>query len=209
MERSSRYMDAQRNMICIPAGTFLYGEGKEKREQAEFWIGRAPVTNAEYANFVVATDKEPPEHWGGKIPPVQMIDHPVTHVSWYEVMDYAEWLGMRLPNEEEWEKAARGADGREYPWGSWEDGYCNTKETGIGTTSGVGQYSPQGDSAYGCVDMAGNVFEWTASVEGRYRILRGGSYNHARDLARCAFRIRHKPSYRYKNLGFRVGSDKG
>jgi formylglycine-generating enzyme required for sulfatase activity len=156
---------------------------------------------------VVATDKEPPEHWRGKVPPVLIIDHPVTHVSWYETMYYAEWLGMRLHTEEEWEKAVHGTGGGEYPWGRWEDGCCNTKEAGIGTTTGVGQYSPQGDNAYGCVDMAGNVFEWTASLEGRYRILRGGSYNHDRDLARCAFRIRHKPSYQFKNIGFRVASD--
>ena len=117
MERSSRYKDVQRKMICIPEGMFLYGDGKEKRELPEFWIGRAPVTNAEYAGFVVATDNLSPDHWGGKVPPDHIIDHPVTHVSWYKAMDYAEWLGMRLPNEGEWEKAARGADGREYPWG--------------------------------------------------------------------------------------------
>ena len=209
MERSRRNKDVQEKMVRILAGTFLYGDGKEKHELPEFWIGRAPVTNSSYADFVAATDNEPPEHWGGKVPPVQIADHPVTHVSWYEAMTYAEWVGKRLPSEEEWEKAARGTDGREYPWGEWGDGFCNTKEAGMGTTTGVGRYSPRGDSAYGCVDMAGNVFEWTASVEGRYRVLRGGSFNHDRNLAYCVFRIRHKPSYRYKNLGFRVGSDKG
>jgi formylglycine-generating enzyme required for sulfatase activity len=92
-------------------------------------------------------------------------------------------------------------------WGDWQEGRCNTQEAGVGTTSPVGQYAPHGDSPYGCADMAGNVFEWTASVDGKYQVLRGGSFNHGRELAHCAFRVRHKPSYRYRNLGFRVASE--
>ena len=74
----------------------------------------------------------------------------------------------------------------------------------IGTTSPVGQFSPAGDSPYSCVDMAGNVFEWTASPSDKYYVLRGGSFNHGGELAHCTSRVRHKPSYRFKNLGFRV-----
>lgn len=192
------------DLVLVPAGTFLYGTDKEAHELPEFWIGKAPVTNAEYARFVAATGHEPPEHWPGETPPKEIADHPVTHVSWHDAMAYAEWQGKRLPIEEEWEKAARGTDGRAYLWGDWQEGCCNTKEAGIGTTTPVGRYSPDGDSPYGGVDMAGNVFEWTASVDGKYQVLRGGSFNHGRDLAPCAFRIRHKPNYRYRNLGFRV-----
>ncbi len=195
-------------MLRIPGGKFLYGDEKEERELPEFMIGRTPVTNAEYARFVAATGHEPPGHWVGGAPPEQIADHPVTHVSWHDARAYAEWTGTRLLTQEEWEKAARATDGRAYPWGDWEEGRCNSKEAGIGTTTPVGHYSPDGDSPYGCVDMAGNVFEWTASVDGEYRVLRGGSYNHNRDLAGCAFRVRHKPAYRYRNIGFRVGSDK-
>ncbi|HEY46829.1 MAG TPA: formylglycine-generating enzyme family protein [Anaerolineae bacterium] len=201
--------DAQEGMICISAGAFLYGERKEKRELPEFWIARAPVTNAEYAQFVIATEYEPPNHWEAGIPPDEILDHPVTQVSCYEAVAYAEWVGKRLPTEEEWEKAARGIEGWAYPWGEWEEGRCNMKEVGVGTTTPVGQYSPEGDSPYGCVDMAGNVFEWTASMDGKYQILRGGAYNHGQDLAHSTFRIRHKPSYRYRNIGFRLGSTMG
>jgi formylglycine-generating enzyme required for sulfatase activity len=197
-------------MLRIPAGTFLFGEGREERHLPEFWIGWTPVTNAEYARFVIATGHEPPGHWGGGAPPEGLAAHPVTHVSWEDAVAYAQWLGARLPTVEEWEKAARGTDGRAYPWGDWAEGCCNTKEAGIGTTTPVGHYSPQGDSPYGCVDMAGNVFEWTASREGKYQVLRGGSFNHGREMAHGAFRVRHKPSYRYRNLGFRVaGSTPG
>jgi formylglycine-generating enzyme required for sulfatase activity len=205
MEGSGAGKDVQMEMVCIPAGVFLYGEGKEERELPEFWIGRTPITNAQYTRFVAATGHEPPAHWQGETPPAQIADHPVTHVSWHDAAAYAGWAGKRLLSEEEWEKAARGSDGQAYPWGDWAEGRCNTKEAGVGTTTPVGQYSPEGDSPYGCVDMAGNVFEWMASVDGKYRVLRGGSYNHDRTLAGCAFRIRHVPSYRYRNLGFRVG----
>ena len=206
MERSIHHKNVQLEMVLIPAGSYLYGEDNEERELPEFWISRTPVTNAEYAEFVSASETESPKHWGGDMPPESIADHPVTYVSWHEAKDYAQWIGMRLLSEEEWEKASRGPDGREYPWGKWEGERCNTKEAGIGTTTRVGQYPPKGDSAYGCVDIAGNVFEWTASQDGPYQVLRGGSFNHDRTLAHCAFRIRHKPSYRYKNLGFRVGS---
>jgi formylglycine-generating enzyme required for sulfatase activity len=142
-------------MTCVPASTFLYGDAKEERELPEFWIGRAPVTNAEYARFVDAAGYEPPEQWGGKVPSKQIADHSVTYVSWYDAMAYAESRDVRLLAEKEWEKAARGIDGRENPWGDWKEGCCNSKEAGIGTTTPVGRYSPEGDSPCGCVDMAG------------------------------------------------------
>lgn len=195
-------------MIHIKSGMFKYGVGGEKLELPGFWIGKTPVTNVEYARFVNSTKYELPKHWNEKYPNDEILEHPVTCVSWYDAMAYAEWAGLRLPTEQEWEKAARGSGGEEYPWGKWERGRSNTKENGVGATTPVGQYSPDGDSPYGCVDMAGNVLEWTASVEEKYRILRGGAYNHNRELAHSTFRIRHKPSYQHKNIGFRVVSER-
>jgi len=152
-----------KEMVRVPAGKFLYGDDKSEVELPEFWIDKAPVTEAEYARFVAEMGHEPPSHWKGKSPPKQIADHPVTWVSWYDAVAYAKWVGGRLPTEQEWEKAARGMDGREYPWGEWAEGDCNSEDRSIGDTTPVGKYSPQGDSPYGCVDMAFNVWEWTTS----------------------------------------------
>ena len=170
---------AEENMVKVPAGKFLYGDKKQERDLPEFWIDKTPVTNTEYARFVVAAGHEPPQHWKGKTPSQKIADHPVVYVTWRDAVAYAKWAGKRLPTEEEWEKAARGTDGREYPWGDWKEGRCNSREAGIGTTTSVGRYSPGGDSPYSCVDMAGNVWEWAASEweEGSARrVLRGGSF---------------------------------
>jgi formylglycine-generating enzyme required for sulfatase activity len=193
-----------KEMVRVPAGKFLYGDEKAGRELDEFWIDKTPVTNEEYARFVANTDREPPEHWEGKAPPEERADHPIVNVSWRDARAYAEWAGKWLPTEEEWEKAARGADGREYPWGDQEPTYrlCNV-DNDVGDTTPVGRYSPQGDSPYGCVDMAGNVWEWTRSREGELRVLRGGSFDRERERARCASRIRDYQDVLWINCGFR------
>jgi len=195
-----------KEMVRIPAGAFLYGDKKETRELPECWIDKAPVTNAEYARFVAETGHEPPEHWKAKIPPGDIADHPVANVSWHDSTAYAEWAGKRLPTEEEWEKAARGTDGRKYPWGDEEptSDLCNFGRN-EGRTTPVGKYSPQGDSPYGCADMAGNVWEWTSSdYDDRNKVLRGGSWLAAPEGVRGAFRLGDLPGNRGGyNGGFR------
>jgi len=192
----------------VPPGPFIYGEGKGTwvvRLDQGFFIDRTLVTNMEYARFVEVTGHEPPRHWNGKSPPDELCDHPVVNVSWYDAVAYAEWAGKRLPTEEEWEKAARGIDGREYPWGDWDE-RCNTREADIGGTTPVGQYSLDGDSLYGCADMAGNVWEWTSSswAPGHTdRVVRGGAYLDGQDDARCACRVNCHPHQRLKDTGFR------
>ena len=197
-------------MVRVPAGKFLYSDEKEERELPEFWIDKTPVTNAEYARFVTATDHRPPEHWKSKTSPKKIADHPVVRVSWHDAVAYAKWAGKRLPTEEEWEKAARGTDGQEYPWGNQQPTpeLCNFEMKEWGTTA-VGRYSPQGDSPYGCVDMAGNVWEWTTSEwekESPYRVVRGGTFDDNQWNVRCAYRfhmdIREAPSV----LGVRQGT---
>jgi formylglycine-generating enzyme required for sulfatase activity len=136
-----------------------------------FRIARYPVTNDQYARFVQETGHEPPYHWQGKMPPPVLLNHPVVNVTWHDAVAYCAWLSevcaeqVRLPTEAEWEKAARGEDGRTYPWGNRPP---PTKERvnfndHVGDTTPVGRYSPQGDSPYSVADMAGNVWEWTSS----------------------------------------------
>jgi hypothetical protein len=184
-----------KEMVRVSAGVFLYGDKKREVDLPEFWIDKTPVTNAEYARFVADTDRKPPEHWKGKTPSQKIVDHPVTNVSWHDAVAYAKWAGKRLPTEQEWEKAARGTDGRKYPWGDQEPtpDLCNF-DGNIGSTTLVGQYSPQGDSPYGCADMAGNVWEWTPSdYERGGKVLRGGSWFTIANHVRSAYRYRNYP----------------
>ena len=195
-------------MVRVPAGEFLYGDDKQRVTLPEFWIDKTPVKNAEYARFVAATKQKPPEHWKGKTPPKEIVEHPVVNVSWQDAVAYAEWAGKRLPTEQEWEKAARGTDGRAYPWGNQEPTreLCNFGNNEKGTTA-VGKYSPHGDSPYGCVDLAGNVWEWTASDhELGGKVLRGGGWSDLATLVRAASRLGLDPGHRGDFFGFRCVS---
>jgi sulfatase modifying factor 1 len=161
--------------------------------------------------------------------------HPVVQVSWQDAMAYCQWLNQahggklpegwyfRLPTEAEWEKAARGKYGQEWPWGSeFDPKKCNSSEGGVKGTTEVGAYSPQGDSPYGVADMVGNVWEWTHTLfkdypyqaeDGReaekdsgFRLLRGGSFCFYRRSVRCAYRDRDDPGFRSEDYGFRVAA---
>lgn len=206
---------------------------------AGFAIARAPVSNALYGAFVAATGARAPIHWRAPQPPAQLLSHPVADVSWNEAVAFCAWLSgaleqeqrgsgavgdrasvFRLPSEAEWERAARGTDGRMFPWGErWEATRANTREAEIGGTTPLGAY-PSGASPAGCLDMAGNVWEWTASLDALYpyqagdgreqadapgrRILRGGCYANPQGFARCACRFRLLPGASNPFLGFRL-----
>jgi formylglycine-generating enzyme required for sulfatase activity/predicted Ser/Thr protein kinase len=186
------------DMVKIPAGPFLMGSSdadtlarddekpQHRLELPTYWIGRTPVTNAQFRPFVAGDGYRNRDYWTeagwawreeDKIvkpqywddPQWNGDDYPVVGVSWFEAVAYCRWLEaqtgipFQLPTEAEWEKAARGPDGLIWPWGNtWKEGLCNSKEAGIGKTTLVGNY-PKGASPSGALDMAGNVWEWCAT----------------------------------------------
>ncbi|MBX3057412.1 MAG: SUMF1/EgtB/PvdO family nonheme iron enzyme [Anaerolineae bacterium] len=227
-------------MVHIPAGRFLLGSlrnaphaHQNELPQHEitlphYCIGRYPVTNGEYVSYVRAKGVTPPSHWGGPTPPAEIIDHPVTHVSLLEAQAYTEWLSAatrhtyRLPTEQEWEKAARGAwpDNRVYVWGNeWQENACNTKDAGVGGTTAVTHYATTNTSPYGVIDMLGNVWEWTGSdykpyspnqlvtrTVGKY-VVRGGCWEYEQKYAHVSCRGRYNPGERKAYLGFRLAAN--
>ncbi|MGC1379331.1 MAG: bifunctional serine/threonine-protein kinase/formylglycine-generating enzyme family protein [Anaerolineales bacterium] len=188
--------------VEIPAGEFLYGDKNERRSiEKPFLIGKYPVTNAQYKRFVDANPKYAvPQDWDQtkRIYLSGKANHPVIYVSWNDAQAFCQWAKCRLPTETEWEKAARGIDGRKYPWGDgWVSGkYCNSVEAKNGGTTPVDGY-PDGVSPYGVWDLSGNVWEWTASRHeaGEYYVLRGGSWCGYDLGVRSALRGLFTPSY--------------
>jgi formylglycine-generating enzyme required for sulfatase activity len=196
-----------RPMVKVPAGKFLYGEEKTEVETKEFYIDKYPVTNAEYKAFVDATGHPDPAHWRDRTWPAGKENHPVVEVNWKSAAAYAEWAGKRLPTDEEWEKAARGTDGRTWPWGDeWDIKKANVFS---GDTTPVGQFSPQGDSPYGAVDMAGNVWEWIGGISEHALTapLRGGDWLDGPEEAKTTHLRRHTPHRKNPFVGFRCAAD--
>jgi len=131
-----------------------------------YWIYKYEVTVAQYRKFCNETGSNMPEapSWGWQD------DHPIVHVSWDNATAYTQWAGVRLPTEAQWEKAARGTDGRAYPWGNeWDATKCaNSVGQRLSSTKPIGSY-PSDTSPYGALDMAGNVWEWCADwYDGNY-----------------------------------------
>jgi formylglycine-generating enzyme required for sulfatase activity/energy-coupling factor transporter ATP-binding protein EcfA2 len=231
--------------VPVPAGEFWMGsdqgssyEQPQHRVSLEaFRISRVPVTNAQFHLFTQDSGHQPPAGWEEGRPPRDMESHPVTGMSWHDAMEYCRWLSrvtgmdITLPSEAQWEKAARGdRDARPYPWGDAFDATrCNSSELGLNGTTPVGIF-PSGVSPYECLDMAGDVWEWTRSLWGKdrekpeycypydgedgrekldapdkvHRVLRGGSFNDGSDVVRCSARNCYYPYLRHRILGFRV-----
>jgi formylglycine-generating enzyme required for sulfatase activity len=243
---AGRLMIAGMEFCHIPAGKFIMGSKDDDPEANDsekpqhlvnipydYWLARFTVTNDQYNAFIQSSGgNHTVPNWENKP------DHPVVSVSWEDAQVYVKWLNefgaaslpkgyfFRLPTEAEWEKSARGTDGRVYPWGNeFDPQKCNSAEGKKGTTTPVGTYSPLGDSPYGCADLCGNVWEWTHSLFAKYpykaedgreneqgfsgyqtlvgRTVRGGFYhNFHRDL-RVAYRI-WLGDILYRRIGFRV-----
>ncbi len=233
--------DLNLELVRIPAGEFRMGSVvwsyDEKPQHVlslpDYWMGIFPVTVGQYAAFLIAS--------GYPFGPAQIealslrSNYPVTSIRWYDGVAFCRWVNAglaaemgeakgyqaRLPTEAEWEKAARGTDGREFPWGEQEpdETRCNFNRN-LAAVCAVGRYSPLGDSPYGCADMAGNVWEWTHSLYQPYpyraddgreseegsaeRVVRGGAaYSFAADM-RCTCRAKNDPSRTFTSRGFRL-----
>jgi formylglycine-generating enzyme required for sulfatase activity len=225
--------------VKIPEGEFTMGSSYENKLAhpneipqlnfylPEYWMSRYPITNEQYIRFTEKTGY-PFSYW---FPIREKATHPVTNISWYDAVAFCEWFnlvnkveldnagGLRLfiPSEAEWEKAARGKEGKEWPWGNeFDKKKCNCEND---DTTPVDRFSPVGDSSYGCADMIGNVWEFTRTRFQFPRIvldesvdimftdmtIKGGASSTI-DLRymRCAYRDREKPNVRYRTYGFRV-----
>lgn len=234
------------DMVFVPAGIFLMGseEGEEDETPmraaylAGFYIDRCEVTNAEYVEFLNVIgghvrrcgghdcadtrDEDPDSHiiYNHEARRYEAeagyANHPVIKVSWYGAKAYCEHYGQRLPTEAEWEKAARGSDGRIYPWGDEFDARRANVDDQVGDTVPGGSY-PAGVSPYGVHDMVGNVWEWVEDwyeaypgsrghspfFGQKYKVVRGGSWNHPPRDARCTSRHIAHPARRIGVVGFR------
>jgi formylglycine-generating enzyme required for sulfatase activity len=219
----------------IPAGDFTMGSAGDDEDAADyekpqhrlrlpaFYISRYPITVAQLQHFATCTG------FAYSPPPTSISnDYPAIGVNWYDAMTFCGWLSkmtgeqITLPSEAEWEKAARGTDGRIYPWGDEppDDTRCNFDDN-IGHLTPVGQY-PKGASPYGVLDMSGNVWEWTRSAFEHYpydpsdgredlevgddvlRVMRGGAFYNSQWRMRCASRRGDDPYFRNWSIGFRV-----
>ena len=214
-------------MVLVPAGEFLMGSDKLPNEQPkhkvalkDFYIDTFEVTNEKYSRFCMETKHSFPMHLReGKIPAGRE-NHPVNELSYADAEAYCTWAGKRLPTEEEWEKAARGTDGRTYPWGSgWDQNLSNNRTSPYEDTLAVGSI-PRGASPYGALDMAGNVWEWTSSwyksypgaatafdETGKSRVTRGGAYFYSIELLRTSYRHALPPDDSSEYNGFRCAVD--
>jgi formylglycine-generating enzyme required for sulfatase activity len=234
-------------MCRVPAGEFMMGCNEAVDAEClphespyhrvhldEFLIDRHEVTVAAYRECVAAGACEPPEwdwvkrycNWrrGGRD------DHPINCVEWYHARDYCRWVGKRLPTEAEWEKAARGTDGRKYPWGnapvSCEVAVIDDGQDGCGANRTWPVCSkPAGIGPYGTCDTIGNTYEWTADwyaedyyerspardpqgpASGELRVLRGGSWNRQSDRARASHRVGYPADDNPYCRGFRCALD--
>jgi len=223
--------------VEIPGGPFIYQKG-ETRQLPSFWIARYPVTNLQYQTFIDDGGYREKRWWDGlprpkrEKPTWTQPNRPRTNIDWREAVAFSRWLGarldlkegeLRLPSEEEWEKAARGSDGLAYPWGEeYRAGYANVNEKKtkaepwyLKQTTAVGVY-PHGRSPQGVEDLAGTVWEWNLNMYekpkeigvydsgGGQRVLRGGSWFNYPALARADFRYWYSPVDRGFDVGFRL-----
>lgn len=203
-----REEDQRGPMLYVPAGAFLFGPAAVAASTGAFWIDKFPVTNRQYDAFCRATGYRAAKFQ--KDPRFSHPDAPVVGVSVADAQKYASWIGKDLPTEEQWEKAARGVDGRAFPWGNDEAAgeaqACSGRDAATGGTAPV-TASADGASPYGVRDMSGNVWEWTKSTVTDTEVLhviKGGCYNDTGGWLRADARLEAAPKDKHENVGFRL-----
>jgi formylglycine-generating enzyme required for sulfatase activity len=220
-------------LVYVPAGEFSMGNdgGWEEEKPVHtvnlkaFWIDQTEITNEMYAKCVQAGGCSPPSNPSHFDDP-NYADHPVVYVAWQAANQYCKWAGRRLPTEAEWEKAARGTDGRTFPWGDTIDcslaNYWGNENGCVNDTTPVGSY-PDGASPYGALEMTGNVMEWVSTLFAKYpyeasdgredpgasgsRVLRGGSWNVTAEFSRGSRRDWYIPTAKRNYVGYRCAMD--
>jgi serine/threonine-protein kinase len=218
---------------------FTYDYPAHEEQVKSFYLDLDEVSNREYAEFVKATGRAAPEGWNGQDPPQNAENVPVTHVTYQDAVDYCSWLteqkkdglNYRLPTETEWEYAARGPNAGKpegkmnlYPWGDeWIEGRANTRESRLEHTQNIDS-NRTGASPFGVLNLAGNVFEWTATdfnhypgsdqktprekdYQGTYQVVRGGSFDYPKEYAMTTTRVWARPTNKGPRLGFRCAAD--
>jgi len=182
-------------MVTVPAGKFIFGKPGSTKEISlpAYAIDKYEVTHRQFAQFNLDHKYEP---W--------QANFPVTMVSLYDANSHCEALDKRLPTEQEWEKAARGTDGRAYPWGNEFDKTASvTSENSPNAQPATAGSFEKGKSPYGAMDMSGNVWEWTSSWDERYSILKGGSFFEGRNSATTYSSLLSIPDDSKDYVGFR------
>lgn len=191
--------------VEVPAGKFLYGDYKVPVTLPTFWILRNQVTVKQFRAYCLAIGRPMPREpkWGWRD------DHPIVNVTWRDAAEFCRLASAVLPSEQQWEKAARGTDGRLYAWGNHFDPticVCSVSPTKHNSTAPVGQIK-SGASPFGVESTAGNVAEWCNDrwdAGHQWRVVRGGSYADTEPLTlRVTFRDRCDPDASYTSLGFR------
>jgi len=218
-------------MTLVPAGEFMMGSNLADDERPAhhvylnaFYMDKYEVTVGQYAKYLEVTDMEEPPDWHIMNQP-QHQKRPVVNVDWEDAVMYCKWAGKRLPTEAEWEKAARGTDGRIYPWGNevptrLHANYGRKEWNNHLALVPVGSFE-EGRSSYGIYDMAGNAWEWvsdwydydyyknsprrnpTGPTTGEDKVVRGGSWLYVPEFLRSAHRFAAQPTNRHFGYGFR------
>ncbi len=216
-------------VVLVPAGEFVSGDlvgwgdepGPHTARTGEFWVDKYEVSNEQFARFLDAQEGDVSRHVDPTVRGGLVRDggrwraepgrerHPASAATWHGAEAYARWVGGRIPTALEWEKAARGTDGRTYPWGEEtpDETFCNFLQTGLGDTAPVGSF-PKGASPYGLMDMAGNVYERVVGRRGPGSIRSGGFVCPMAWQMRASDRCGYALDRSHPSVGFRCVMDR-